>query len=76
MRAYNCANATSLQATGSRQMMRIKVGTMDRLALLCVCAGGALFSVVGGAIALGVGGAMLGLGISMMALAVFYAILG
>jgi hypothetical protein len=57
-------------------MMRIKVGTIDRLALLCVCAVGALFTVVGGTIALGVGGAMLGLGISMMGVAVFYAVLG
>jgi hypothetical protein len=58
------------------QIMRIKVGTIDRLALLCVCAVGALLAVVGGAIALGAGGAMLGVGISMMAFAVFYAILG
>jgi hypothetical protein len=62
--------------TQSGQIMRIKIGTIDRLALLCVCALGALFAVVGGAIALGAGGAMLGLGISMMAFAVFYAILG
>jgi hypothetical protein len=65
-----------MQATGSGQMMRIKVGTIDRLALLCVCAVGALFAIAGGAIALGAGGAMIGLGISMMALAIFYAILG
>ena len=57
------------------QLMRIKVGTIDRLELLCICAVGALFAVAGGGIALGAGGAMLGLGISMMALAVFYAIL-
>jgi hypothetical protein len=56
--------------------MQIKIGTIDRLALLCVCAVGAFFAVLGGAIALGAGGAMLGLGISMMALTVFYAILG
>jgi hypothetical protein len=37
---------------------------------------GALFAVAGGALALGAGGAMLGLGISIMAFAVFYAILG
>jgi hypothetical protein len=36
---------------------------------------GALFAVAGGAIALGAGGAMLALGISLMAFAV-YAILG
>ncbi len=63
-------------ATGRAQMMRIRVGTIDRLALLCICAVGALFAVAGGAIALGAGGAMLGLGISIMAFAVFYAILG
>ncbi len=47
-----------------------------KLALLCICAVGALFAVAGGALALGAGGAMLGLGISIMAFAVFYAILG
>jgi hypothetical protein len=57
-------------------MMRIKVGTIDRLALLCISAVGAALAVVGGAIALGVGGAILGLGLSMMAIAVFYAVLG
>jgi hypothetical protein len=57
-------------------MMRVKVGTIDRLALLCISVLGAALAVIGGAIALGVGGALLGLGLSMMALAFFYAILG
>jgi hypothetical protein len=61
---------------GSGQEMRIKVGTMDRLALLCFCGVGAVFAIIGAAISLGAGGAMLGLGISIMALALFYAILG
>jgi hypothetical protein len=57
-------------------MMRVKVVTIDRLALLCISVLGAALAVIGGAIALGVGGAILGLGLSMMALAFFYAILG
>jgi hypothetical protein len=57
-------------------MMRIKVGTIDRLALFCISAVGAALAVIGGAIALGVGGALLGLGLSMMAFAVFYALMG
>jgi hypothetical protein len=61
---------------GSGQMMRVKVGTIDRLALLCISVLGAALAVIGGAIALGFGGAILGLGLSMMVLAVFYAILG
>jgi hypothetical protein len=61
---------------GSGQMMRVKVGTIDRLALLCISVLGAALAVIGGAIALGVGGAILGLGLSMMGLAIFYAILG
>jgi hypothetical protein len=61
---------------GGGQMMRVKVGTIDRLALLCISVLGAALAVIGGAIALGVGGALLGLGLSMMALAFFYAILG
>ena len=55
--------------------MRVKVSTIDRLALLCISVLGAALAVIGGAIALAVGGAILGLGLSMMALAVFYAIL-
>jgi hypothetical protein len=57
-------------------MIRMKVGTTDRLALFCVAAVGAALAVVGGAVALGIGGAILGVGLSMMAFAVFYALLG
>ena len=57
-------------------MVRMKVGTTDRLALFCISAVGATLAVVGGAVALGTGGAILGLGLAMMAFAVFYALLG
>jgi hypothetical protein len=56
--------------------MRLKVGTIDRLALFCISAAGTALAVIGGAIALGVGGAILELGLSMMAFAVFCALLG
>jgi hypothetical protein len=46
------------------------------LALFCISAVRAALAVIGGAIALGVGGALLGLGLSMMTFAVFYALLG
>ena len=57
-------------------MIRMKVCTTDRLALFCVSAVGAALAVVGGAVALGTGGAILAVGVSMMAFAVFYALLG
>ena len=61
---------------GRGQMVRMKVGTTDRLALFCVSAVGAALAVVGGAVALGTGGAILGAGLSIMAFALFYALLG
>jgi hypothetical protein len=70
---------TTLFASGNDgrgQMIRMKVDTTDRLALFCVSAVGAALAVVGGAVALGTGGAILGAGLSMMAFAVFYALLG
>jgi hypothetical protein len=72
------ANTTFLASgnDGRGQMIRMKVGTTDRLALFCVAAVGAALAVVGGAVALGIGGAILGVGLSMMAFAVFYALLG
>ena len=69
---------TTLFASGNNgrgQMIRMKVDTTDRLALFGVSALGAALAVVGGAVALGTGGAILGAGLSMMAFAVFYALL-
>jgi hypothetical protein len=57
-------------------MIRMKVDTTDRLALFCISAVGAALAVIGGAVALGTGGAILAVGVSMMAFAVFYALLG
>jgi hypothetical protein len=57
-------------------MIRMKVRTTDRLALFGVSALGAALAVVGGAVALGTGGAILGAGLSIMAFALFYALLG
>jgi hypothetical protein len=70
---------TTLFASGNNgrgQMIRMKVCTIDRLALFGVSALGAALAIVGGAVALGTGGAILGAGLSMMAFAVFYALLG
>jgi hypothetical protein len=57
-------------------MMRMKVGPIDRLALLCIFVVGAVLAVIGGTSALGVGGGIFGLGLSLMSLAIFYALLG
>jgi hypothetical protein len=57
-------------------MMRMKVGPIDRLALLRIFVVGAVLAVIGGTSALGVGGGIFGLGLSLMSLAIFYALLG